>query len=119
MLGEYFRSGQIGRLVREAVVLRLLVDEDLMIEAKSALRREQASRKDVSAIRLDPYEQVAPTDRTEATFGPLRRVIYRYLVLALEAQVITAAQCEQRTTTPISTDVAVAGAGIRAQLSRV
>ncbi len=117
MLG--FRPGQIGRLVREAVVLRLPVDEDLMIEAKIALHREQASRKDVTAIRLDSYEQVAPTERTEASFGPLRGVVYRNLVLALEAQAITAAQSEQRTATPISTDVAVAGAGIRAQLSRI
>jgi len=119
MLCEHLLTSQVLRLVRKAVVVRLLVDEDLMVEAEAALGREQARRKDAATTRLDPDEEVGPAHGAEASLGPRRRVVNRNLVLALDAEVVTTAQREQRSSTPLPAEVAVAGSGIGSQVLRL
>lgn len=118
MLREDLFAAQILRLVCETVVAGLLVDEDLMVEEEVALGREQARWKNVAAVRLDSDEYVGSAQRAEAPLRPRGGIEDSDFVLTIDAEVVSAAQCEERSSTPLPAYVAVAGSGICSQLLR-
>jgi hypothetical protein len=89
--GKDFRLGQVFGLVGEAIVIRLIVDEDLMIENEITWGDvEQTGGHDVLTGFLKAVKEVGAALTAESAFGPCGRFVDRNVFFTRERDVAAA-----------------------------